>query len=264
MRPRRISSHLRVLVGHAGSFLSVHVVDRLSSSHRGARAPADNPVSPGRRPGTASHRAARTARAAISATEGLSTHHVRIWPRTSFFRQRGGFAVVLSASTGASSASSTPESIRLRQRVWPDQARLVRGFRFCEPVADRFALALRLLGYVTDCRGDMLWFFKNRKVSSACTDARTSLETTLSMVRSVSMTNVVRLTGSSRASRPRRRVCRRTPGRLTRHDGSMQLGEPASAHPEQLGHHARPRRRAADSRTSAVGRSGPACRRCRC
>src|ERR1700742_5004867 len=32
-----------------------------------------------------------------------------------------------------------------RQRVWPPQARLVRGFRFCEPVADRFALALRLL-----------------------------------------------------------------------------------------------------------------------
>src|ERR1700747_3283971 len=32
-----------------------------------------------------------------------------------------------------------------RQRVWPDQARLVRGFRFCEPVAGRFALALRLL-----------------------------------------------------------------------------------------------------------------------
>src|ERR1700691_6064903 len=51
---------LRVLVGLAGSFLSVHVVRRLSSSHRGWRAPANNPVSPGRRPGPASHRAART------------------------------------------------------------------------------------------------------------------------------------------------------------------------------------------------------------
>jgi hypothetical protein len=51
---------LRVLVGHAGSFLSVHVVRRLSSSHRGGRPPANNPVSPGRRPGTGSHRAART------------------------------------------------------------------------------------------------------------------------------------------------------------------------------------------------------------
>jgi hypothetical protein len=28
------------------------------------------------------------------------------------------------------------------------------------------------------------------------------------------------------------------PARLTRHDGSTQLGEPASAHAEQLGHHA--------------------------
>ncbi len=58
------------------------------------------------------------------------------------------------------------------------------------------------------------------------------------MVRSAPMTNVVRLTGSSRASRPRRRVCRprREASRAT--DGSTQLGEPASAHPEQLGHHA--------------------------
>src|SRR5271156_3677587 len=32
-----------------------------------------------------------------------------------------------------------------RQREWPAQARLVRGLRFCEPVAGRFALALRLL-----------------------------------------------------------------------------------------------------------------------
>jgi hypothetical protein len=51
---------LRGLVGHAGSFLSRHVVRRLSSSHQVWRAPANNPVSPGRRPGTASHRAART------------------------------------------------------------------------------------------------------------------------------------------------------------------------------------------------------------
>jgi hypothetical protein len=42
----------------------------------------------------------------------LCTHDVRIWPRTSFFRQRGGFAVVLSASTGASSASSPTVPVR--------------------------------------------------------------------------------------------------------------------------------------------------------
>ena len=97
-----------------------------------------------------------------------------------------------------------------RQREWPHQARLVRGFRFCEPVADRLALALRLRARRPTC-GELCgtWrFAKYHKVWSACTDARTSLATTLRMVRSVSMTNVVRLTGSSRASRPRRRACR--------------------------------------------------------
>ena len=84
------SPPLRALVGHAASFLSVRVVRRRWSNRPGWCAPADNPASPGRRSARAPRRAARIRRAAISATDGLSAHNVRIWPRTSFPGQRGG------------------------------------------------------------------------------------------------------------------------------------------------------------------------------
>src|SRR3954447_24125165 len=52
---------LRVLVGPAGSVSSVRVFRRLSSSHRGWRAPADDPASPDRRPGPVLRRGVGTA-----------------------------------------------------------------------------------------------------------------------------------------------------------------------------------------------------------
>ena len=222
---------VRVPEGQQGSVLSVHVGRRSTSSRRVWSAPAHNPVSPGRRPGTVSHQAARTDGRRSPRLSGCARNCQDLSPHIISRPARRFRCRVECFDRSLEWHFETRVGTACRQRVRPDQARLERGFRFCEPIADRTPVVLRLR------MRHALWFRKNDKAWSACAHARSSLETTLSTVRSVSMTKVVRLTGISRPSRPRRRVCLRRRA-LRAGDRFTQLGEPASAHPEQLGHHA--------------------------
>ncbi len=131
-----------------------------------------------------------------------------------------------------------------RQRVWPDQARLVRGFRFCEPVADRFALALRLLMRVGVLLPDM-WRTMRHVLVLQEPQGLVGVHRCAHLAGDDLEYGAVGVDdecGPSDRQQPGQQATApsvpATPGRLTRHDGSTQLGEPASAHPEQLGHHA--------------------------